>query len=95
MGAYSSDTIALVITHPNSHPMQNQPTNQNDNNRPATNGAADEHGAASSESLVASEMSVGQGAVTGEEGTEENKEANPASMGQNPDRERLSGNRSN
>lgn len=75
--------------------MQNQPANQNDNNRPAANGAADEHGAASSESLVASEMSVGQGAVTGEEGTEENKEANPVSMGQNPDRERLSGNRSN
>ena len=75
--------------------MQNQPTNQNDTNRPADSSAADQQAAASSESLVASEMSVGQGAVTGEEGTQENKEANPASMGQNPDRERLSGNRSN
>lgn len=76
--------------------MQNQPANQPDNNRPTTSGAAaDEQAADSGESLVASEMSVGQGAVTDEEGTEENKEANPASMGQNPDRERLSGNRSN
>jgi hypothetical protein len=40
-------------------------------------------------------MSVGRGAVTGEKGTVENKEANPVMMGENPDRERLSGNRSN
>jgi hypothetical protein len=87
--------------------MQNEPMNQNDKaqepnanaegtaqaNRSGVPG--DQHTAASSESLVDSEMSVGRGAVTGEKGTVENKEANPVMMGENPDRERLSGNRSN
>jgi hypothetical protein len=87
--------------------MQNEPMNQNDKAQDSNNapqGAAqangrgalsDQHAIASSESLVDSEMSVGHGAVTGEKGTVENKEANPSIMGENPDRERLSGNRSN
>jgi hypothetical protein len=87
--------------------MQNEPMNQNDKAQEpnaSAEGAAqanrsgapgDQHTAASSESLVDSEMSVGRGAVTGEKGTVENKEANPVMMGENPDRERLSGNRSN
>lgn len=85
--------------------MQNEPLNQNDKAQDPTTsleGAAqasgtpgDQHGATSSESLVDSEMSVGHGAVTGEKGNVENKEANPIMMGENPDRERLSGNRSN
>jgi hypothetical protein len=87
--------------------MQNELMNQNDKanesnltpeatsqaNRRGAHG--DQHSASSSESLVDSEMSVGHGAVTGEKGTVENKEANPIMMGENPDRERLSGNRSN
>ena len=74
--------------------MKNEPINQNENTSPDSL-YNDSHAAASSESLVASEMSVGKGAVTGEEGNEVNKEANPLVMGQNPDRERLSGNRTN
>ncbi|QIL75816.1 MULTISPECIES: hypothetical protein [Hymenobacter] len=74
--------------------MKNEPGNKNEN--PIPEGLyTDSHAAASSESLAASEMSVGKGAVTGEEGKEENKEANPLVMGQNPERERLSGNRTN
>lgn len=87
--------------------MKNAPVNQNDTNNqnttPEANAHAakqsevqpDAHAATSSESLVDSEMSVGRGAVTGEEGNEVNKEANPLMMGQNPDRVRLSGNRTN
>jgi hypothetical protein len=74
--------------------MKNEPINQNENIT-LESLYNDSHAAASSESLAASEMSVAKGAVTGEEGQEVNKEANPVVMGQNPDRERLSGNRTN
>jgi hypothetical protein len=83
--------------------MRNEPLNQNDNTLPEdvnrntdiSGMYTDSQAATSSESLVASEMSVAKGAVTGEEGNEVNKEANPVVMGQSPDRERLSGNRTN
>ena len=107
----SGTRIVLVVTHLfllalTTHFMKNEPTNQNDKmndsaaeeasrNASVSGQYGDPQAAASSESLVDSEMSVGQGAVTGEKGTQENKEAKPSIMGENPDRNRLSGNRSN
>ena len=75
MGVGANNTLANNPMQSETPGMQPGALDQPNRSKGATDKAA-----VSSQSLVNSEMSVGQGAVTGEQGRQKNKEANPADM---------------
>ena len=75
MGAGATNTLA-------NNPMQSETPGMQPGalDQPKRGKGATDKAVVSSQSLASSEMSVGQGAVTGEKGSQKNKEANPADM---------------